>query len=93
MSQANVERVIGRLATDEAFRRRFAEDRPALLAELAAAGVELTGCERRALEGLDVSAAGRFAAALDPRIQKCDLKRFGSGRAEESMQDDGRRSL
>jgi hypothetical protein len=75
MSQLNVERVIGRLATDEAFRRRFAEERAAVLAELAAQGFELTACERVALASLDTRAVGRFADQLDPRIQKCDLTR------------------
>ena len=74
MSQRNVERVIGRLATDEAFRRRFAGDRQAALAELVAGGLELTRCERMALGALDAGAVGRFADALDPRIQKCDLR-------------------
>ena len=73
MSQRNVERVIGRLATDEAFRRRFAGDRQAALGELIAGGVELTRCELVALASLDTRAVGRFADAIDPRIQKCDL--------------------
>lgn len=85
MSQPNVERVIGRLATDEAFRRRFAAERAAVLAELAEQGVELTACERVALASLDTRAVGRFADQLDPRIQKCDLKRDPKLRLFEAL--------
>ncbi|HVS16490.1 MAG TPA: Os1348 family NHLP clan protein [Thermoanaerobaculia bacterium] len=75
MSQCHVERVIGRLVTDEGFRRRFAADPAAALEELAAAGVELNPCERHALLGLDSALVRWFADRLDPRIQKCDLHR------------------
>ena len=53
MSQAYVERVIGLLATDEALRRRFAEDPRATLQQLVEGGVQLNGCERHALASLD----------------------------------------
>ncbi len=75
MSQRCVEAFVGRLATDEAFRRRFHEDRVALLDELAAQGAELTPVERQALLDLDVSACDLFAERLDPRIQKVCLRR------------------
>ncbi len=75
MSQTCVESVIGRLATDEAFRRRFREDRTAVLDELVAAGVQLTPVERQALLDVDASAFERFAEELDPRIQKVCLWR------------------
>jgi hypothetical protein len=71
MSQRNVELVLGRLATDEDFRRRFAASPEAALSEAAAVvGLDLTPVERRALIGLEVGACERFAACLDPRIQK-----------------------
>lgn len=75
MSQRSVEQVIGRLATDEEFRRRFEEDRGAALAELITAGQQLTPVEQRAILDLDFSACKRFASCLDPRIQKASLKR------------------
>jgi hypothetical protein len=75
MSQRSVEAVIGRLATDEAFRIRFQADRAAVLDELTRDGVTLTPVERQALLDLDFSACERFAALLDPRIQKVCLRR------------------
>ena len=74
MSQPNVERVIGVLATDEAFRRRFAENPRAALQQLIENGVELTPCERHALAALDPAELTRFADAIDARPQKTDLE-------------------
>ena len=74
MSQRTVELVIGRLVTDEAFRRRFFADPPAALADLGRSGFDLNDCERRALECLDARAAARFAGGIDMRIQKSDLR-------------------
>lgn len=73
MSQTNVERLIGLLATDEAFRRRFASDPAGTLHELRSGGMHLTACEFHALAGMDLNQLARFADAIDPRIQKCDL--------------------
>ncbi|HKN46959.1 MAG: hypothetical protein AUH92_06290 [Acidobacteria bacterium 13_1_40CM_4_69_4] len=75
MSQRSVERVIGRLATDEDFRRRFEQNREVVLAEIVACGLELTPVEHRALLELDFGACRRFARCLDPRIQKASLRR------------------
>jgi hypothetical protein len=74
MSQSHVERVIGLLATDEALRRRFESDPRATLQQLAERGVELNGCEHQALASLDPGQLTRFAAAIDARLQKADLK-------------------
>lgn len=70
MSQRNVERVIGRLVTDEPFRARFAENPEAALKEIVECGLELTSVELGALAGMDVGMVTRFAEAIDPRIQK-----------------------
>lgn len=78
MSQQQVEAVIGRIATDEGFRRRFQSNRAAVIVELAAQGAQLTPVEREALLELDLSACERFADALDPRIQKVCLRANGS---------------
>ncbi len=74
MSQRSVELVIGRLATDEEFRRRFEASREAALEALIASGLPLTPVERRALLDLDLAACQRFARRLDPRLQKIDVR-------------------
>jgi hypothetical protein len=79
MSQGNVERVIGRLVTDDGFRRRFAGDPQATLRELTASGLELNPCELRALAALDPGRISRFAEALDPRIHKVELGARAAG--------------
>ncbi len=73
MSQGNVERIVGRLVTDERFRRRFWQSSAATLAELVESGCELNPCERRALGSISRESVESFVAALDPRIQKTDL--------------------
>jgi putative modified peptide len=75
MSQRNVELVIGKLATDEDFRRRFAANPEAALAQAAGFGVELTEVERHALADLEMDACERFAARVDARLQKICLSR------------------
>lgn len=70
MSQRSVERVIGRLVTDEEYRRRFTEDPVAVLEEMCECGMELTVLEMRALASIDPALVARFADAIDPRIQK-----------------------
>ena len=72
MSQKYVERTIGRLVTDEAFRRAYLEDRKAVLRGLAEAG-DLTPCEYRAMLTLDSRLLERCAGGIDPRLQKSDL--------------------
>jgi len=84
MSQQVVESVIGRLACDEEYRGRFALNRAAFLDELAGRGLALTPVERRALLATDSRACEEFAAHLDPRIQKVDL-RGGRERSSASM--------
>jgi len=49
MSQKSVEIVIGKLATDEALRRRFARNPTATLRELGETGIELNSVEISAL--------------------------------------------
>jgi len=74
MSQVHVVRVIGALVTDEGLRRRFAEDPRTTLQVLMERGVELSATELEALAGLDARRLAHFAEALDPRLQKSDLK-------------------
>jgi hypothetical protein len=73
MSQRNVEQVIGRLVTDEAFRRRFVEDPLVALQDAVNRGAELSILELKALIAMDPHLLARFADAIDPRLQKTDL--------------------
>ena len=74
MSHRSVETVIGRLVTDEGFRRRFLGDPGAALADLGRCGCELTAVELEALAGIDGGALKTFTAALDRRLQKVDFE-------------------
>lgn len=74
MSQAFVERVIGRLVTDEALRRSFANNPQGAVDELVESGIDLNPCEQRAIAALDPQLLQWFADRLDPRIQKSDLR-------------------
>ena len=74
MSHLNVERVIGRLVTDEAARRKFTKNPGATMLELAERGIELTEGERQSLASLDPEELARFAKVIDARLQKSDLK-------------------
>jgi len=78
MSQRTVESVIGRLVTDEEFRRRFRDKPGTVIDELIASGVPLTPVERRALLEMDSGACEQFAERVDPRLQKICLRGNGS---------------
>lgn len=79
MSHRHLEVVIGRLVTDEAFRRRFVEQPAEWSDELAAAGLELSGAELAALRRTDRAAWLAIADAIDPRLQKASLKPVDRG--------------
>ena len=72
MSQVHVERVIGRLATDEGLRRRFTSDPCTALLEMVEKGMELTHRELHSLASLDPRALSHFAQAIDGRLQKAE---------------------
>jgi len=74
MSQGNVERIVGRLVTDEDFRRAFHEDPERVVRGLADRGYELTRAEIETLVALDPLTLERFANSLDPRLQKASLR-------------------
>jgi hypothetical protein len=73
MTQRSVEVLIGRLATDEPLRRRFATNPEDVLRLLAAEGFHLSPVETAALVRLHPAALDRFAGSLDPRLQKASL--------------------
>src|SRR5262245_59319329 len=73
MTHRNVEILIGKLATDAALGRRFANDPAAVLNELERQGLELTAVEIDALSSTDVAAIQTITRALDRRIRKAAL--------------------
>ncbi len=70
MSQANVERIIGLLAMDQALRRRFVGDPRGTLHSLVEQGLELTPWEFQALATIDSRRLARFAGRLQAFLQK-----------------------
>jgi len=74
MSQRTIERVIGRLLTDEEVRHKFTRSPRQTLAELGEQGWELSYLEVDALLTMDVRLWSDVAARIDPRIQRCSLK-------------------
>jgi hypothetical protein len=79
MSHKSVEAVIGKLATDEGFRRQFLGNALAALDELQQRGIELTPVEIQALAALDPEAVNAFAGNIDGRLQKVDCTPDGNG--------------
>ena len=74
MSQANVERIVGRLVTDEDFRGAFHLDPERVVRGLLDRGCDLTRAEIETLVALDPLTLEQFANALDPRLQKASLR-------------------
>ena len=74
MSQRTIERVVGRLVTDEEFRLEFSRAPRRTLTNLAELGWELTGVEIDALLRTDLRLWSDTAARVDPRLQRCSLK-------------------
>lgn len=74
MSQRNVEVLIGRLVTDEAFRAMFLRDPAATLTQFIEWGYELTPLEIAALQATDPSLWTRTAEQIDPRLQKVSFE-------------------
>jgi hypothetical protein len=74
MSHRTIERVIGRLLTDEELRREFTRAPKQTLAQLAEQGWELSRLEVDALLTMEVRLWSDVAARIDPRLQRCSLK-------------------
>jgi hypothetical protein len=74
VTQRSIEMVIGRLSTDEEFRRRFSSDPHQVLGELLECGTHLTHVEIAALIAIDSMLWERVAEHIDPRLQKASLK-------------------
>ena len=68
MSQKHVERLVGKLITDEPFRREFSDDPEGALFRL---GLKLTEQELRCILSIDPNALASMADQLDPRLVRC----------------------
>ncbi len=75
MSQRIVERVIGRLATDEELRVEFTRAPRGTLEALREQGWELNHVEVDALMCTDIGLWSEIAGRIDSRLQRCSLKR------------------
>ena len=73
MTQRSIEIIIGRLLTDEDFRRSFSTDPHHALVELLERGTHLTQAEIAALVAMDSTLWERVADQIDPRLQKASL--------------------
>lgn len=73
MSQKTVERLLGKLATDEEARQRFRGSARDVLIALAGENDPLTPVELEALSALAPDLLDRFADTLDPRLQRVSL--------------------
>ena len=74
MSQRTIERVIGRLLTDEELRHEFTRSPRRTLAELNEQGWDLSRIEVDALLATEIGLWSEAAARIDSRLQRCSLK-------------------
>jgi hypothetical protein len=74
MSHRTVERVIGRLLTDEELRHEFTRAPRRTLSELGEQGWELSRLEVDALLAIEIGLWSEVAPRIDPRLQRCSLK-------------------
>ncbi len=70
MGQQGVERALGKLVTDEAFRERFFTNPETASWE---AGLGLSAIELEALSRLSQEALARFSEGIDKRISRASL--------------------
>src|SRR5216117_4205311 len=73
MSQKTVQLTIGRLLTDDEYRRCFLRDPRATLLALRDQGFDLTTAEIGALIRTDAQMWTNAAARIDPSLQRCSL--------------------
>jgi hypothetical protein len=80
MSQKSIEQLLGRILTDEDFRRAFFPIRASSFELAAQHGFELTPVERSAIATLSRCRFDRLSRGLDPRITRSETE---SGVQEE----------
>ena len=81
MTQLSIEMVVGRLVTDEEFRRSFRADPQAAINTLLKGGMHLSRTEIAALMAMDSDVWARVSDLVDPRLQKADLTLDREGKA------------
>ena len=74
MSHRTIERLIGRLLTDEELRHEFIGAPRRTLAALHEEGWELSRLEVDALLAIETGLWREVALRIDPRLQRCSLK-------------------
>jgi hypothetical protein len=74
MSQRTIERIIGRLLTDEELRHDFARCPRRTLVELIEQGWDLSRLEVDAMVATEIGLWSETAARIDSRLQRCSLK-------------------
>jgi hypothetical protein len=74
MSQRSVEKLLGRILTDDDFRGSFFPVRSGSFELAAANGFDLTPIERSAISSLRRRLFESIAVSLDPRISRCGAK-------------------
>jgi hypothetical protein len=84
MSQKAVEILIGKLLTDDAFRRGFRWNREATFQMMDILGLHLTPIERDALSVLDLHICDQVAQHLDSRIRKASTTEKGFAILDEA---------
>ena len=82
MAQRNIEILIGRLVTDEAFRSAFRRDAVGTLLGFTESGYDLTALEIAALRATPADVWERVADRIDPRLQKASLRSVGAREGE-----------
>ncbi len=90
MSQKAVESLLGRLLTDQAFRRRFYAE-PA--ATCRAESLDVTGRELEAVLAVEEAHLIGFAGQLDPRIVRAGFDRDEGSNAEAKAATKGTAKL
>jgi hypothetical protein len=78
MSQRTIERVIGRLLTDEELRHEFTRSPRRALADLIEQGWDLSRLEVDAMLATEIGLWSEAASRIDSRLQRCSLKTHGS---------------
>lgn len=74
MSQRHIERLVGRLLTDEELRSAFIRRPAETLDELSGQGWEISAVERDALLGEDPAIWRDLARRIPSRLQRCSLR-------------------